>query len=196
METLLENLTKRGFVPHFFATSDEAKAFFKTELQNKTIGIGGSVSISQLGLYDLLSENNKVYCHSVDKSPNVLENASLAEVYISGANAIAKTGEIVNIDGRGNRVSSIIWGANRKKVYIVSGTNKVVPELQDAIFRAKNVAAPQNARRLNLKTPCAIKADKCYKCNSPEKICRVLTVLGYPTSAETHIVLIDENLGY
>ncbi|MBE6414316.1 MAG: lactate utilization protein [Verrucomicrobiaceae bacterium] len=196
METLLENLRKRGFVPHFFNTANEAKEFFKAELKNNTIGIGGSVTISQLGLYDMLSEGNTVYSHSVDKSPNVLENASLAEVYISGANAIAETGEIVNIDGRGNRVSSVIWGANRKKVYIVSSTNKVVATLEDAIFRAKNVAAPQNAKRLNLKTPCAIKADKCYKCNSPDKICRVLTVLGYPTSAETHIVLIAENLGY
>ncbi len=193
---LLENLRKRGFIPHLFDTSEEAKEFFYKELENVSIGMGGSVSLSQLKLYDLLSERNSVYSHSVDKSADVLENAAMAEVYISGANAIAKTGEIVNIDGRGNRVSSVIWGAKRKRVYIVSGINKIVDNLQDAIYRAKNVAAPQNARRLNLKTPCAIKADKCYNCNSPEKICRVLTVLGYPTSAEFHIVLIKESLGY
>ncbi len=196
MEKLLKNLSFRGFIPHFFKTSQEAKEFLSAEITDTTVGMGGSITFAQLELFQLLSRRNKVYSHSNSKEVDVLKNAALAKVYISGVNAISQDGEIVNIDGRGNRVSSAIWGANRERVYYVCGTNKIADGLQEAIFRAKNIAAPLNARRLNLNTPCALKADKCYKCNSPQKICRVLTVLGAPTSAETHIVLIDENLGY
>ncbi len=197
MEKLLKNLSFRGFVPHFFKTSAQAKEFLASEITNTTVGFGGSVTFAQLGLIELLGERNKVYSHSCEGDPKeILKNATLAEVYISGVNAISEDGEIVNIDGRGNRVSSAIWGVNRKRVFYVCGANKITPDLQSAIFRARNIAAPQNARRLNLNTPCAIKADKCYKCNSPQKICRVLTVLDAPTTPETHIVLIDEPLGY
>ncbi len=196
MKSLVDNLSAKGFKVHCFNTAQEAKAFFQNEIFGTSVGFGGSVTISQLGLYDMLKERNRVFFHSVDKSPDVLANAAAAEVYILGANAVSQTGEIVNIDGRGNRVSGCIWGANRKRVYIVFGENKITEDLPSAIFRARNIAAPQNARRLNLKTPCAIKADKCYNCNSPQKICRVLTVLSNPTSAETHIVIISEDLGY
>ncbi len=197
MEKLLKNLEFRGFIPHYFKTSEEAKEFLSSEISNTSVGFGGSVTFAQLGLIELLGKNNKVFSHSCGGDPQeVLKNATLAEVYACGVNAISEDGEIVNIDGRGNRVSSAIWGVNRKRVFYVCGTNKITPDLQSAIFRAKNIAAPQNARRLNLNTPCAIKADKCYKCNSPQKICRVLTVLGAPTTPETHVVLIGESLGY
>ena len=196
VDELLNNLKIRGFVPHYFEGVDEAQKFFLGELDGFTIGMGGSVTISQLDLYNLLGRRNTVYCHSFDKSEGVLKRAALARAYISGANAIAATGEIVNIDGRGNRVSSIIWGAERERVYIVAGVNKITPDLPSAILRAKNVAAPLNAQRLQRKTPCAAKGDKCYNCNSPDKICRVLTVLTNPTSAQTHVVLVGCELGY
>ena len=196
MERLLKNLRTRGFEPVVFDTSQEARDFFVREITDTTVGFGGSMTVARLGLYELLAKRNKVYYHSADKSPDVLKNASLAEVYISGVNAVSEDGEIVNIDGRGNRVSATIFGANRKCVYFVCGTNKITPDLASAIERARNVAAPQNARRLNLKTPCAVKADKCYKCNSPQKICRVLTVLSNPTSARMAVVFIRETLGY
>lgn len=196
MQNLLKNLKLRGFEPHVFDTEEEAKAFLAAEIKNTDVGMGGSVTAVQLGLYELLQKENKVYCHSFDRSPDVLAKAAAAKVYISGVNALAKTGEIVNIDGRGNRVSAQIWGANRERVYFVCGTNKIAEDLPSAIFRAKNIAAPQNAKRLKLKTPCAIKADKCYNCNSPEKICRVLSIMTNPTSARAIVVLIDKNLGY
>ena len=196
MENLLKNLSFRGFVPHFFKTSQEAKNFLSSEITETSVGMGGSVTFAQLGLFELLSKRNKVYSHANSKDADVLKNAALAETYISGVNAISQDGEIVNFDGRGNRVSSAIWGANRKRIFYICGTNKIASDLQSAIFRAKNIAAPLNAKRLNLNTPCALKADKCYKCNSSQKICRVLMVLGNPTTPETHIVLIDENLGY
>ena len=196
MDNLIKNLKERGFIPHLFDTAEQAKAFFVQELSDTSVGMGGSMTIDALGLYELLKRNNTVYAHSYCQDTDELKNASLAENYISSANAISEDGEIVNIDGRGNRVSSIIWGANRKRVYIVAGTNKITPDLQSAILRVKNIAAPKNAMRLNRKTPCALKADKCYKCNSPDKICRVMTIQTHPTSAETHIVLIRQELGY
>lgn len=196
MQELIKNLKLRGFTPRVFETSQQAKDFLYENLKDTTIGMGGSVTISELGLYQLLKENNQVYCHSFDHSPDVLKNAALAKIYISGVNAIAQTGEIVNIDGRGNRVSSQIWGANRERVIYICGINKITKDLHSALFRAKNVAAPLNARRLNLKTPCAVKADKCYNCNSPQKICRVISILNNPTSAAADVVIINENLGY
>jgi NAD-dependent dihydropyrimidine dehydrogenase PreA subunit len=152
-----------------------------------------------MNLFDTLSEHNIVYWH--DERPSdmsVMETrtaASRAEIYISSVNAIAETGEIVNIDNTGNRVAAISYGPT--KIYLVVGANKVTTNLEDAIYRARNVAAPLNARRLKKKTPCAIKGDKCYNCNSPERICRNLSVLwDKPTGAEYEVIFIQDELGY
>jgi NAD-dependent dihydropyrimidine dehydrogenase PreA subunit len=84
-----------------------------------------------------------------------------------------------------------------KKVYLVAGSNKLAKDYDSALYRARNVAAPLNAKRLGRKTPCAVNADKCYDCNSPERICHALTVLWQaPTSCEYEVILIDETLGY
>ena len=121
--------------------------------------------------------------------------ACRAEIYISSVNAISENGEIVNIDNTGNRVAAISYGP--EKVYLVIGSNKVADTLESAIYRARNVASPMNAKRLNRKTPCAVKGDKCYDCNSPERICRNLSVLWTkPTGAIYEIILINESLGY
>ena len=121
--------------------------------------------------------------------------AAQAEIYISSVNGISEQGEIVNIDNTGNRVAAISYGPS--KVYLVVGANKVAIDYESALFRARNIAAPLNAKRLNRKTPCAAHADKCYDCNSPERICRNLSVLwNKPTGAEYEVILISEELGY
>ena len=118
-----------------------------------------------------------------------------ADIYISSVNGISENGEIVNIDNTGNRVAAISYGP--KKVYLVVGKNKIAPTLEAAIYRARNIAGPLNAKRLKRKTPCALNADRCYDCNSPERICRNLSVLwDKPTGAEYEIILINEELGY
>ena len=123
------------------------------------------------------------------------EAASKAEIYISSVNGISEQGEIINIDNTGNRVAAISFGPS--KVYLVLGSNKVTKDFESAMSRARNIAAPLNAKRLNRKTPCAVQADRCYDCNSPERICRNLSVLwSKPTGAEYEIILIDEKLGY
>ena len=118
-----------------------------------------------------------------------------AEHYITSVNGLAETGELINIDGTGNRVASTLYG--HKKVWFVVGRNKLAPTYEEALWRARNIAAPKNARRLKRKTPCAVKADRCYDCKSPERICRGLVVLWEAIgSMEMEVVLVDEALGY
>ena len=118
------------------------------------------------------------------------------DVYISGANAIAETGEIVNIDGKGNRVASTLYG--HKRLYIVAGKNKVQPTLEDAIYRARNVAAPLRARSFNVDTPCVKSKElKCYDCRSPQRVCCGMSILMYRMMGmeKSELILIDEDLG-
>ena len=118
-------------------------------------------------------------------------------MYISSANGVAETGELVNIDGTGNRVAATLYGP--EKVYFIVGINKLTPTLEAAIWRARNIASPLNAKRLGRKTPCALsEVMKCYDCQSPERICRGMTIHMGPMKGvgETIVVLIDEELGY
>lgn len=196
---LKQNLENKGYKVTIVKNKEDAAAYINEQIDKKTVGLGGSVTIHDMDLYEILSTHNKVYWH--DKKPEdmtVMETrtaASRAEVYISSVNGISEAGEIVNIDNTGNRVAAISYGP--KKVYLVIGFNKVAPNLEQTIYRARNIASPLNAKRLNRKTPCAVKGDRCYECNSPERICRNLSVLlQKPTGAEYEIVLIDEELGY
>ena len=116
-------------------------------------------------------------------------------VLTKGVNGIAETGEIINIDGSGNRVAETIFG--HKKVYFVVGKNKLAEDYDKALWRARNIAAPKNAFRLKTKTPCAEMGDQCYDCKSPARICRALSVLWCaPTGSQYEVVLVKEDLGY
>ena len=125
-----------------------------------------------------------------------MQKAMTADVYLLSANAIAEsTGEILSIDGTGNRVSSTLFG--HRKVYFVAGKNKVSEDFDKALWRLRNVVAPKNAQRLGRKTPCAVKGDKCYNCSSPERICRGLVVhYKKMNSMDMEVVLVDQELGY
>ena len=128
------------------------------------------------------------------KVAKALAKAAEADVYLTSANGLAETGEILNIDGAGNRVASTLYG--HKKVYFVIGANKLAPTRDEALWRARNIAAPRNAQRLGKKTPCAVKGDKCYDCKSPDRICRGLVELWGPMMGmETEVILIGEDLG-
>ena len=146
-----------------------------------------------MGLYPRLSAHNQVIWHWEGGS---VQEAMDTQVYISSVNGLAETGEIINIDGNGNRVASTLFG--HETVYLVVGSNKLAPDYESALWRARNIAAPKNAQRLNRKTPCAVKGDRCYDCSSPDRICRALVVLwGKPnTVKKMEILLVDEALGY
>lgn len=199
MDRLISNLENKGYLVSVFDTKEEAAKYLNGQIDGRVVGFGGSVTLHELNLYDMLASHNTVYWH--DKKPEDMTiaqtrtAASHAEIYVSSVNGISEQGEIVNIDGTGNRVAAISYGPS--KVYLVVGENKVAADYEAALFRARNIAAPLNAKRLNRKTPCAVNADKCYNCNSPERICRILSVLWEkPAGAEYEVVLIKENLGY
>ena len=192
-----ENMKVRGFTVRCYATAAEAAAALAEELRGRTIGIGGSMTVAQMGLAEMLERQGcTVYARSRSMSPAEAEQAGRAEVYLCSANGIAETGEIVNIDGTGNRVAATLYGP--QKLYLIAGRNKLAPTLQDAVWRARNIAAPLNARRLNKKTPCTVGEPKCHDCRSPERICRGMTIHMAPMKGvgETIVVLIDEELGY
>lgn len=189
--TVRKNLEQNGFAVSCFSTKEEASDYLTKKLAGKTVGHGGSMTLTKMGLLDRLESCCTLYRHV----PGGNEPLS-TQAYLCSANALAETGEIINIDGSGNRVSSTTFG--REELYLVVGKNKLAPNYDAALWRARNIAAPKNAKRLNRKTPCAINADKCYNCNSPERICRALTVLWKKPNGfkAAEVILIDEDLGY
>ena len=196
LEKTRKNLENRGFRAHVFATGAEAADYLAQTLHNTCIGIGGSVTIDEIGAYDRLSADNDVIWRWKKPTPDSRERGAAAETFLCSANGVSETGEIVNIDGYGNRVAPTIYGPER--VFLVVGKNKIAPDLNGAIDRARNIAAPLNARRLNRHTPCAVGEPRCHDCRSPEKICGVMTVFFMPPTSikEFHVILVDEDLGY
>jgi len=194
MNKAAENLKALGYTVNIFATKGEAADYLDAAIDGVTVGIGGSQTVQVMGLYDRLAAHNEVHWHWVNGMEE-RKAAMATKVYLCSANALAETGEIVNIDGAGNRISSTLFG--HEKVYFVIGRNKLEPDYDAALWRARNVAAPKRAASMNRKTPCAVKADKCYNCKSPDRICNVLSVFWHkPGSCEIEIVLVDQELGY
>lgn len=187
---LHEVFTARGFGFSYFETAAEATAYLRQACAGKRVGMGGSMTLDSMGVYDALWESERVQWHWKGQPP-----ATDAEVYLTSANGLAATGEIVNIDGACNRVAASLWGA--KTCFVVCGMNKLMPDLDAAIGRARQIAAPRNAQRLKRRTPCA-EDGKCHDCRHPQRICRALVVLmGPPVPMERYeIILIGEVLGY
>ena len=147
IETTIRALTGRGFAVQHFATAAEAADYLNGAIDGTTVGIGGSKTIDQLGLYDRLTGHNTVWWHWRTPGFATLDNALTAPVYLSSANAITADGQILNIDGRGNRLAAMVYGIG-KTVYIVAGTNKICPDFDSALSRARNTAAVPRARAL------------------------------------------------
>ncbi len=190
---LTQNLEERGFTVRRFATAREAADYLDGQIDGVSVAFGGSMTVQEMGLYPRLAAHNETVWHW---NKDGLDKAATTDVYICSANGLAETGEIVNIDGTGNRVASTLFG--HKRVYLVVGKNKLAPDYDKALWRARNIASPKNAQRLGVQTPCAAKGDKCYDCKSPQRICRGLVVLWEkPRSVERmEVVLVDEELGY
>lgn len=193
LEKTIRNLRLRGFRVSHFASGTEAADYLAGQVTGCTVGFGGSKTLDELGLYELLSKNNTVYWHWKAPGPETRRQAAFTDVYCSSANAISEDGEILNIDGTGNRLAGTLFGHER--VYIVAGTNKICPDFDAALKRARNVAAVQNAARLGKKTPCRIDG-VCHDCHGADSICRALTVLWGPMNGMvTEVILIDGDLG-
>lgn len=193
-EQVEKNLVDRGYTVKVFATGAEAAAYLDKEIDGVSVGIGGSATVRDLGLYELLEKHNQVIWHWKQEAGPARIAAMNTDVYLSSANALAESGEMINIDGVGNRVAATLFG--HKKVYFLIGKNKLVPSFHQAVDRARNYAAPIRAQQMNAKTPCAIKADKCYDCKSPGRICRgMVTLFGPMMGAEAEVILIEEDYG-
>ena len=189
----IKNFKKHRFDVSFFHTGQEAVDYLCDQIRGKTVGFGDSATLAALGLADKLREANTVYDpgqYSGEEFIETAKKAMTADVFLLSANAVSASGEIVNIDSSGNRVGGSLFG--HEKVYFVFCANKIEPNLERAIWRARNIAAPQNAKRFGFRTPCAIKGDRCYDCNSPDRICNVMAIhMRKEKSIEEEIVIIE-----
>lgn len=197
MDKLINSLNNNGFKVECFSNSKEMKRRLLEKISlEDTVGIGGSMTIDNSGIYeDLTKRGNKVYWHwKAEDKKSALEKAKNSNIYLASTNAITEDGKLVNIDGVGNRVAAMIYG--HREVYIVVGKNKICKDYNSAIDRIKNIAAPKNAIRLNLDTPCR-HTGICNDCNSPNRMCNIEVVLHKnPSNASINIFLVDEELGY
>lgn len=194
LQKTADALRELGYTVQIFATKEEAATYLDTTIDGVSVGFGGSGTLKAMGLYDLLRTHNTVYWHWEQEANTARKSAMDADIYLTSANALAQTGELINIDGSGNRVASTLFG--HKKVFFVIGKNKITNTYDDAVWRARNIAAPMRAQQMGKKTPCAIRADKCYDCKSPERICRGMVTLWRPMMGmDAEVVLINEDLG-
>lgn len=183
-----------GYAATVFETGRDACEYLDAGIDGQTVGIGGSSTIQKIGIYEKLLTHNTVFWHWKQDADLARREAMTTDVYLTSVNAIARTGEMISIDGVGNRLSSMLFG--HKKIYFVIGRNKLTDTCEQAVWRARNIAAPRRARELNRKTPCAVRCDKCYDCKSTDRICRGMVTLWEPMSGmEAEVLLVNEDLG-
>lgn len=200
-EEAVKALREKDFQAYYFPTREEAvKQALELIEPDATVGCGGSVTIRQLGLLDMLTERgNTVIHHWQDDLPReeinrLRKEAMFADVYLASSNAITLQGQLVNTDGVGNRVAAMIFGPPR--VVLLAGCNKVVENEEQARERIKNVASPKNGIRFGSKTSCS-QVGRCMDCNSKHRMCKATVILDRrPTQTDYHIIIIGEELGY
>ena len=195
-QTVIKGLQSRNMTG-YYAEDKEAALKQALELieENSTISMGGCMSAHEIGLVQALQEGNYQYLdRSKMESREVLLAAYDSDVFLSSANAMTSDGILVNIDGNSNRVSCIAQGP--KKVIFIVGMNKVCDDLDSAMKRARNVAAPINAQRFDVKTPCK-ETGKCFDCKSPDTICCQFLITRYSRHTDRiHVILVNDTIGY
>ena len=197
-EALVKALKGRRFLPEVFDTAEEAKAAAIGIIGARSVGIGGSATVRDMGLAEALQDNgNEVFWHwlvAKEAKQAARDKALNADVYMCSTNALTTDGRLVNIDGTGNRAAGLIYGPH--EVVVIVGKNKVVTGLDEAIDRIKRDACPTNARRLGLDTPCA-KTGQCYDCRTTARMCNVTFILEAPTRPikAFHVLIVKEDLG-
>jgi hypothetical protein len=168
--------------------------------QNATIGLGGSVSVRKIGLIDALKKRgNNVIDHnagglSSEEKYVKRRQEMTSDVFITSSNAVTLDGQLINVDGIGNRVAGLAFGPG--KVLLVIGVNKIVEDVEAGLKRLRVIASPLNNKRLSLPNPCA-QTGVCVNCSSPERICNITTITHKkPMQSDMHIIIVGENLGY
>ncbi len=199
IDKVKSNFIKRGFCFEYFEDCKEAIEFVINLIPKKSsIGFGGSRSVIECGLLDALKLLDYDLLHrdirtDIDKDLLMLKMHT-ADWYICSSNAVSKTGELINIDGRANRVGEILNGP--KNTIFICGINKLVDGISEGIDRTRNIAAPPNCVKLHKQTPCA-HSGVCSYCNSLDTICKATVILHHPTNnRNVYILMINKNLGF
>ena len=195
-QTVIKGLESRNMSGYYAADKEEAvKKALEVIGKGSTVAMGGCQSAHEIGLSQALEEGDYNYIDRSNMTPREsLMAAYDADVFLSSANAMTNDGIMVNIDGNSNRVSCIAQGP--KKVVFIVGMNKICSDLDEAIKRARNVAAPANAQRFDVKTPCKV-TGKCADCKSPDTICCQFLITRYSRhEGRIHVILVNDTLGY
>lgn len=197
----IKSLQEKLYTVKLFDTAKEAADYLDSQIDGKVVGFGDSRTMIDMELYKRLSAHNEVHDpyqgKDNDEFLEIAKKTLTTEVFLTSVNAMAETGEMVNIDGTGNRVAGSLFG--HEKVYFIVSTNKIEPDLQSAIDRARNVAAPKNSMKYDLPTPCvASGGEKCFDCKSTERICNALVLYLRKMNdiEDVEIVLINEEMGF
>ncbi len=195
----VESLRKNGFDALFLQDKEAVRDHLLKECDQATsIGFGGSMTIGELGIQDALEGKGKrLLDHgrvpAKEKAATRLAQLT-CDLFLSGTNAVTLNGCLVNMDMNGNRTNAMTFGP--KKVVVVAGANKVVADVGEGIRRIKATAAPRNAKRLQLSTPCAA-TGICEDCNSPQRICRVYSIIERkPPNTDLSVILCGEPMGF
>jgi len=200
-EKAVESLGQNGFTALYCRTAQEARDYILKEAADAgSVGFGGSRTIVDLDVQEpLRAQGKEILNHglpglSPEERMAIMRRQLTCDLFLTGTNAVTLSGFLVNIDGNGNRVAAMFFGPG--KVIVVAGRNKLVDgDVQAAIDRVKNWASPPNARRLNYNTPCA-KTGFCSNCNSPDRICRVTTVIDRkPRVMDIRVLVVNEDMG-
>ena len=199
-QSIIKNLQKRNMEGYYFITSAECTQAILQEIPaGSRISWGGSESIRECGLLDAVHNRDfelidRTAAKSPEESRLLFSKAVLSDYYLMSSNAITLDGELINIDGNGNRVACLVQGPNH--VILVVGMNKVVPDVPSGIARIRNMASPANAIRLNRQLPCAM-TGTCHDCFSPDCFCNQILITrrsGHP--GRIKVFLVEETLGY
>ena len=196
-QKVIKGLTSRNMTGYYAADRKEAlKLALELIPEGSSSTMGGGMSVHEIGLVKALKEGNYNF---IDRDAVADKRAAMlaaydADVFLTSTNAMTEDGELVNIDGNANRVSAIAQGP--KKVLFIVGMNKVCPDLDTAMKRARNVAAPINAQRFGLDTPCT-KTGSCMNCKSADTICCQFLITRFSRHAgRIHVILVNDNLGF
>ena len=195
-QTVIKGLESRNMSGYYAADKEEAvKKALEVIGKGSTVAMGGCQSAHEIGLIQALEKGDYNYIDRSNMTPREgLMAAYDADVFLSSANAMTNDGIMVNIDGNSNRVSCIAQGP--KKVVFIVGMNKICSDLDEAMKRARNVAAPANAQRFDVKTPCKV-TGKCADCKSPDTICCQFLITRYSRhEGRIHVIVVNDTLGY
>ncbi|SDA61220.1 Uncharacterised ACR, YkgG family COG1556 [Butyrivibrio sp. INlla18] len=196
-QQVIKGIESRNMKGYYAANKEEAlKIALEIIPESSSVTMGGAMSAHEIGLVDALKNGNYNF---IDRDKAEDKRAAMlaaydADYFLTSANAITEDGVMVNIDGNANRVSAIAQGP--KHVVAIVGMNKVCPDVDAAMKRARNVAAPINAQRFGLNTPCA-KTGSCMNCKSPDTICCQFLITRFSRHADRiHVILVNDNLGF